>query len=179
MFLDCFQLSLEKAWLTNFLKLSVDKPNQLISSWRCETWPWNLFEQQLFPLFFLSTVFGLILNFNWANPSFLHSYIIGQSCMPLKLLFPVVYAAISISGSQNGDNFGVMDHVFIGPFWHHQHQPIFVGVGGWKSQNNGLVTGAIIFLLPHLALCAKCCICLGWLIKLLLCRLYNNVICGK
>ena len=36
--------------------------------------------------------------------------------MPSKLLFAVVYAAVSVSGSQKGDNFWVMDFAFIGPF---------------------------------------------------------------
>ena len=38
--------------------------------------------------------------------------------MPLYmlLLFAVVYAAVGVSGSQKGDNFRLMDHVFIGPF---------------------------------------------------------------
>ena len=80
MFLDCFQLSLEKAWFTNFLKLSVDRANM---TYKLMTM-WNVtLELEVFPLFFLAFVFGHKLNFNWANPSFLHSYIIGDSCMPL------------------------------------------------------------------------------------------------
>ena len=34
----------------------------------------------------------------------------------VQLLFLVVYAAVGVSGSQKGDNFRVMDRVFIGPF---------------------------------------------------------------
>ena len=39
-------------------------------------WPWNFFEQHVFPLFFLATVFEL--HFDWANPTFCpaESYII-------------------------------------------------------------------------------------------------------
>ena len=33
-------------------------------------------------------------------------------------------------------------------FWHHCCQSISVGIGEWRSQNNGLVTGALFFLLP-------------------------------
>ena len=83
MFLDFFQLSLEKAWFTNFLKLSVDRPNtthKLMTMWNVML---EFFEQQVFPLFFLTIVFGHKLNFNWENSSFLHSYIIGDLCMPL------------------------------------------------------------------------------------------------
>ena len=32
------------------------------------------------------------------------------------LLFPRVYAAVGVFGTQKGDNFRVMDRVFIGPF---------------------------------------------------------------
>ena len=32
------------------------------------------------------------------------------------MLFPVVNAAVGVSGSKKGDNFRVMDRVFIGPF---------------------------------------------------------------
>ena len=43
----------------------------------------------------------------------------------------MVYAAVSVSGSQNGNNFGVMECVFTGPFdIMHQRQSIFVGIGG-------------------------------------------------
>ena len=54
-------------------------------------------------------------------------------------------------------------------------QSISVGIGEWRSQNNGLVTGApqvlYFFFSPHLALCAKCRVRLAWLIRRLLCRL--------
>ena len=36
--------------------------------------------------------------------------------MPSQLLFPVVYAAVGVSGGQKGDDFRAMDRVFIGPF---------------------------------------------------------------
>ena len=50
----------------------------------------------------------------------------------------MVYAPVGVSGCQKGDNFRVMDRVFIGPFdIDHCHQPIFVGIDGWKSQNDG------------------------------------------
>ena len=39
-----------------------------------------------------------------------------------------------------------------------------------KSQNNGLATGPFFFSSPRLALRAKCCVRLAWLIKRLLCR---------
>ena len=63
----------------------------------------------------------------------------------------MVYAAVSISGSQKGDNFQVMDPVLTGPFditQHHRCQSIVVGVGGRKSQNSRLVNRRFIFLLP-------------------------------
>ena len=31
-------------------------------------WPWNLFEQHILPIFFLTAVCDL--NFDWANPTF-------------------------------------------------------------------------------------------------------------
>ena len=52
-----------------------------------------------------------------------------------------------------------------------------MGIGGWKTQNNGLVRGALFFSSPHLVLWAcfvlhaKCRIHLAWLIKDLLCKL--------
>ena len=66
--------------------------------------------------------------------------------MPSQLLFPVVYAALCVSGSQKGDNFWVMDRVLIGPF-----EITSIGQYLWieKSQNNGLVT------VSHFALCAQ------------------------
>ena len=60
----------------------------------------------------------------------------------------MVYAAVGVSGSQKGNKFRVMDRLFIGPFNITVRQSIFVGVGGRKSQNNGLFTGALFFLLP-------------------------------
>ena len=64
----------------------------------------------------------------------------------------MVYAAVSISGSQKGDNFQVMDPVLTGPFdiTQHRRQSIVVGVGGRKSQNSRLVNRRFIFLLPSL-----------------------------
>ena len=53
MFLDCFQLSLEKAWFTNFLKLSVDRANtthKLMTMWNVTL------ELEVFPLFLLTSV---------------------------------------------------------------------------------------------------------------------------
>ena len=56
-------------------------------------------------------------------------------------------------------------------FWHHCCQSISVGIGEWRSQNNGLVTGALFFLLPssHTLCKMLCSPCLA--IKRLLCRL--------
>ena len=54
MFMDCFQLGKEKAWFTNFFKLSVDSPNtthKLVTNW-------NFFEQHVFAFSFLAAVFG-------------------------------------------------------------------------------------------------------------------------
>ena len=66
-----------------------------------------------------------------------------------QLLFPVVYAAVGVSGSQKGDNFRVTARVLTAwSFWHHRRQSVLVGVGGQKSQNNWLVTEALFFLLP-------------------------------
>ena len=42
-----------------------------------------------------------------------------------------------------------------------------------NSQNNGLVTSALFFSSPRLALRAKCRVRLAWLIKRLLCRLLS------
>ena len=39
-------------------------------------------------------------------------------------------------------------------FWHHCCQSISVGIGEWRSRNNGLVTGALFFLLP-----SSCTLC--------------------
>ena len=61
----------------------------------------------------------------------------------------MVYAAVGVSGSHKGNKFRVMDRLLIGPFnitAVSQYQ--FVGVGGRKSQNNVLFTGALFFLLP-------------------------------
>ena len=51
----------------------------------------------------------------------------------------MVYAAVGVSGSQKGN---------IGPFNITACHSIFVGVGGGKSENSGLFTGALFFLLP-------------------------------
>ena len=50
-------------------------------------------------------------------------------------------------------------------FCYHHHQSILVGVGGQKSQNNGLVTGALFFSSPRLTLRAKCRVRLAWFMK--------------
>ena len=57
------------------------------------------------------------LNFDWANPTFCRteSYII-EGDFALTVISCVFYAAVSVSDSQKGDNFWVMDHVLIGPF---------------------------------------------------------------
>ena len=94
------------------------------------------------------------------------------SCIKL-----VVVAAVGVSGSQRGDNFRVIDRVFVGFFNITLVKSILVGVGGRKSEKNGLVTGASCFSFPRLtlrarfALRSKCCVHLAWLIKCLLCRL--------
>ena len=56
-------------------------------------------------------------------------------------------------------------------FWHRCCQSISVGISEWRSQNNGLVTGALFFLLPssHTLCKMLCSPCLA--IKRLLCRL--------
>ena len=54
----------------------------------------------------------------------------------------MVYAAVSVSGSQKGNNFRVMDRLFIGPF------NITAVSQVLKSLNNALVTGALFVLLP-------------------------------
>ena len=60
-----------------------------------------------------------------------------------------------------------------------------MGVGGRKSQKNGLVTGASFFSSPRLTLCArfalrsKCRVRLAWIIKCLLCRLLLTKIIMK
>ena len=70
MLLDIFHLGLKKAWFTNLVKFDVDRPHtthKLVTIWNVA---WNLFEQRVFPLFFLAAVFGHKLNFDWTNVIF-------------------------------------------------------------------------------------------------------------
>ena len=73
--------------------------------------------------------------------------------------------------------FSALGSCFDWSFWHHYCQSILVGIGGQKSQNNGLAKGTLFFSSPRLALhtrfalYAKCSIHLSWLLKRLLPRL--------
>ena len=82
-----FQLGLEKAWFTNFLELSVDRPNtthKLLIMWKVTLeFVWTT-------CFFPATVFGHKLSFDWANLTFaalsltlvkvIHALVVFISC---------------------------------------------------------------------------------------------------
>ena len=44
------------------------------------------------------------------------SYIIEDDFFPRSCYFLGVYAAVGVFGTQKGDNFRVLDRVFVGPF---------------------------------------------------------------
>ena len=56
------------------------------------------------------------LDFDWANLTFAALTLsLFKVILPSKL-FPVFYAVVSVSGSQKGDSFLLVDRVFIRPF---------------------------------------------------------------
>lgn len=88
--------------------------------------------------------------------------------MPSQFLFLVVYVAVGVS-----DHFWLQERwqflsngsFFHWPFCHHCYQSIYVGIGGWKSQNNWQVTSIIfIFVLP-----LSCTLHLFWASRKMLC----------
>ena len=127
------------------------------------------FEQQVFPLFFLAAVIDINSTLTeqiGLLPHWVLHY--WRWFMPSKLLFPVVYASVCISGSQNGDNFRVMSCVLIGPF------DITAVSQYWCAEESEQWIGnsRFIFLLhSSLALRAKYRVRRAWLIKRLICRL--------
>ena len=131
------------------------------------SWPWNLFGKHV-SLFSFSPL-CLDITKLWLEKSAfatLSLTLLKVINLPSQL-FPVFYAVVGVSGSQKDDNVWVMDRVLIVLLT----SPPSVGVGGRKSQNNGLVTGSLLFSSPHLALSAQCLVRLAWLIKRLLCRI--------
>ena len=61
------------------------------------SWPWNLFEQHVFPLFFLPAVFEHKLNFDWASLTSATLSLTLLKVIFAPLLFSVVYAAVGVS----------------------------------------------------------------------------------
>ena len=170
MFLDCFQLGLEKVKPFK----SIDRPNathKLLIMWNLTL---ELFEQRVFPLFFLAAVFGHELNFDWANLIFvaLSPYIIkGDSCPRSNyfLWFIRDNAAVAL---------WIVFSTFHWCFWNDRRQSIFVGLGvggktttmDWQQALYFLSSPRLAFQ-ARLALRAKSHVRLAWLIKRLLCRL--------
>ena len=114
----------------------------------------NVKRDLVFPLFFLAAVFGHKLNFDSEQILFLPLVVITCSlCRCQCIRWPEKWKF-----SSNGS-------CFDWSFWHHRRQSIFVREGGWKSQNNGLVTDALFLLLHSIVSRAKCRVRLAWLIK--------------
>ena len=170
MFVDCFQLGLEKAWFTNFLKyiLTDDRPNtthKLLIMW------------------------ATTLEFVWTTGfpssekiSFLPHPVLHYSTWLLLKVINAIVVVIFCSlcwcrcfRSPERWQFSSNGLCFHWSLWHHYRWSIFVGEVGGRARTMDWLPS----LSPHLPfhpcvlLCPKCHICITWLLnwKCLLCRL--------
>ena len=132
MFLDCFQLGLEKVKLFE----SVNRPNtthKLVVMWSVTL---ELVWTQVFPLFFLGAVFGHELNFDWENLIF--------AALSLTLLKEIHVLVVVISCG-----LWIVFSTLHWSFWHDRRQSIFVGVGvGGRARTMDWQQALYFFLLP-------------------------------
>ena len=113
-------------------------------TWLISSWPWNLFEKHVFPLSF--SPLCLDITKLWPSKSYFcrtESYIIeGDFALALTSCVLCCYWCFwQPERWQFLNNGSCLDWSFC----HHHHQSILVGVGGQKSQTNGLVTGTLFF----------------------------------
>ena len=130
-------------------------------TWSISSWPWNLFEQYIFPLSLLATVFG----HNWTLTKqifLLPHWVIHywRWFCPRSYFLCFMLLSVFLVAGQFLSNWSCFDW----SFWHHLCQSIFVG-GRARTMDYGLVTGFLfpppprLMLRTRFVLLTKCRIC--------------------